>query len=79
MTDHLVGGTRILTFATEDPMASNRKAAQIRSRLAARTIMVELGCRAHEIGGGPAQANGITVGQGRLCVPDRAPARAGPA
>ncbi len=40
------------------------------------TIMIELGCRAREIGGGPAQAKGVTGGQGRISVPDQAPTRA---
>src|ERR1700730_11599218 len=41
------------------------------------TIMIELSCRAREIGGGPAQAKGITAGQGRICVRNQADARAG--
>src|SRR6202049_2185046 len=41
------------------------------------TIRIELACRAREIGGGPAQAKGVTVGQGRICVRNQAPARAG--
>jgi hypothetical protein len=35
-----------------------------------------VGCRAREIGGGPAQAKGVTGGQGRISVPNQAPARA---
>src|SRR6266403_5690703 len=39
--------------------------------------MIELGSRAREIGGGPAQAKGVTAGQRRICVPNQRPARAG--
>src|SRR6267154_1968069 len=39
--------------------------------------MIEMGSRAREIGGGPTQAKGVTAGQGRICVPNQAPARAG--
>src|ERR1700736_6336781 len=39
--------------------------------------MIELGSRARDIGGGPAQANGVTAEQGRICVPNQTPARAG--
>ena len=38
--------------------------------------MIELGSRVREIGGGPAQANGVTAEQGRICVVNQAPARA---
>ena len=41
------------------------------------TIVIELSCRGREIGGGPAQANGVTAEQGRICVPNQTPARAG--
>src|SRR5260370_34812460 len=39
--------------------------------------MIELGSRVREIGGGPAQANGVTAEQGRVCVSNQTPARAG--
>src|SRR6267378_6447576 len=39
--------------------------------------MIELGSRAREIGGGPAQAKGVTAGQRRICGPNQRPARAG--
>src|SRR5258708_40286909 len=39
--------------------------------------MIELAFRAREIGGGPAQAKGVTGCQGRICVPNQTPARAG--
>src|SRR6266478_3994172 len=38
--------------------------------------MIELGSRAREIGGGPAQAKGVAAGQGRICVPNQTPTRA---
>ena len=40
------------------------------------TLMIELGCCAREIGRGPAQAMGVTGGQGRISVPNQAPTRA---
>ena len=50
---------------------------QIQARRAScRLTVVELGCRAREIGGGPAQAKGGTAEQGRICVPNQTPARA---
>src|SRR6267142_6387488 len=39
--------------------------------------MIELGSRAREIGGGAAQANGVTAEQGRICFPNQTPAHAG--
>src|SRR5712671_4932776 len=39
--------------------------------------MIELGSRAREIGGGPAQAKGVTACQRRICVPNQAPACVG--
>jgi hypothetical protein len=50
------------------------QARRARCRL---TIMIELASRAREIGGGPAQAKGVTGCQGRICVPNQRPARAG--
>src|SRR6202022_2288369 len=41
------------------------------------TIAIELGSLAREIGSGAAQAMRVTAGQGRICVADRGPARAG--
>jgi hypothetical protein len=40
------------------------------------TIVIKLGRRAREIGGGPAQAKRGTDGQGRICVPNQVTARA---
>ncbi len=40
------------------------------------STMIKLSCRAREIGGGAAQAGRVTGGQGRMCVPNQAPARA---
>src|SRR5258708_22336381 len=39
--------------------------------------MIELGSRVREIGGGPAEANGVRAEQGRVCVSTQTPARAG--
>jgi len=50
------------------------QARRARCRL---TIVIELSCCGREIGGGPAQANGVTAEQGRICVSNQTPARAG--
>src|SRR5882762_7479160 len=41
------------------------------------TIVIELSCRGREIGGGAAQAKGVTAEQGRICVPNQTPSRPG--